>query len=66
MAAGNVVYARFPITIDSSAVADISVTTAFLTSIFPILTYDILHTELVFDTGSKTKATVVIIAQSIA
>lgn len=64
MAAGDIVFARFPITIDSGAVADSAVTTA-LAILFPILTYNLIHTELVFDSGTKSKATVVIIAQAI-
>ena len=64
MAAGDIVFARFPITLDSGAVADSAVTTA-LTTLFPIAVYDIVHTELVFDSGTKTKATVIIIAQAI-
>lgn len=64
MGAGDIVYARFPITIDSSAAADGAITTA-LANFFPIATYTLIHTELVFDTGSKTKATVVVIAQAI-
>ena len=62
MAAGDIVYARFPITIDSSASADVAVTTA-LTTLFLTATYTVIHTELVFDSGSKTKAVVVIIAR---
>ena len=65
MAAGDIVYARFPITIDSGAVADVALTTA-LTTLFPIATYDVIHTELIFNSGTKTKATAVIIAQAIA
>ena len=64
MAAGDIVFARFPITIDSSAAADVAITTA-LTTLFPIATFDVIHTELVFNDGTKTKATVVIIAQAI-
>ncbi len=65
MAAGDIVFARFPITIDSSAAADVAITTA-LTTLFPIATFDVIHTELVFNDGTKTKATVVIIAQAIS
>ena len=64
MAAGDIVYARFPITLDSSAAADSAVTTA-LTTLFPIANYTLVHTELVFDSGTKTKGTVVVIAQAI-
>ena len=64
MAAGDIVYARFPITLDSKAVADVAVTTA-LTTLFPVANYSLIHTELVFDEGTKTKGTVVIIAQAI-
>lgn len=64
MAAGDIVYARFPITIDSSASADVAITTA-LTTLFPIATYDVIHTQLIFDDGTRTKGTVVIIAQAI-
>jgi len=64
MAAGDIVYARFPITLDSSAVEDGALTTV-LAGLFPIATYDVIHTELVFNSGSKTKATAVIIAQAI-
>ncbi len=64
MVAGNIVFARFPITIDSSASADSAVTIA-LTNLFPIAEFTLVHTELVFNDGTKTKATVVIIAQSI-
>ena len=64
MAAGDIVYARFPITLDSEAVADSAVTTA-LTTLFPIAVYNLVHTELVFDSGTKTKGTVVVIAQAI-
>lgn len=65
MAAGDIVFARFPITIDSGAAADIAITTA-LTTLFPIATFDVIHTELVFNDGTKTKATAVIIAQAIS
>ena len=65
MTAGDIVFARFPITLDSGAAADMAVTIG-LTTLFPIATYDVIHTELVFDSGTKTKATVVIIAQAIA
>lgn len=65
MAAGDIVFARFPITIDSGAAADVAITTA-LTTLFPIATFDVIHTELVFNDGTKTKATVVIIAQAIS
>jgi len=64
MAAGDIVYARFPITLDSTAVADSAVTTA-LTTLFPIANYTLVHTELVFDSGTRTKGTVVVIAQAI-
>ena len=64
MAAGDIVYARFPITLDSSATADSAVTTA-LTTLFPVANYSLVHTEPVFDSGTKTKGTVVIIAQAI-
>jgi len=64
MAAGDIVFARFPITIDSSAVADSAVTTA-LTTLFPIAVYNLVHTEIIFDSGSRTKGTVVVIAQAI-
>ncbi len=64
MAAGDIVFARFPITIDSGAAADVAITTA-LTTLFPIATFDVIHTELVFNDGTKTKATAVIIAQAI-
>ena len=65
MAAGDIVFARFPITIDSGAAADVAITTA-LTTLFPIATFDVIHTELVFNDGTKTKATAVIIAQAIS
>lgn len=64
MAAGDIVYARFPITIDSGAVADTAVTTA-LSALFPIATYTLIHTELVFDEGTRTKAVAVVMAQAI-
>lgn len=64
MAAGDIVYARFPITLDSAAAADSAVTTA-LTTLFPIANYSLVHTEIVFDQGTKTKGTVVVIAQAI-
>ena len=64
MAAGDIVFARFPITIDPSASADSAVTTV-LAGLFPIATFSLIHTELVFASGTKTKATVVIIAQAI-
>lgn len=64
MAAGDIVFARFPITLDSSAAADVAVTTA-LTTLFPIAVYDVIHTELVFDSGTRTKGIVVVIAQAI-
>lgn len=64
MAAGDIVTATFPITIDSGAVASSAVTTQ-LAALFPIAVYDVIHTELVFDQGTKTKATVVVIAQAI-
>jgi len=64
MAAGDIVYARFPITLDSGASADGAVITA-LTTLFPVANYSLVHTELVFDSGTKTKGTVIIIAQAI-
>jgi len=65
MANGDIVFARFPITLDSGAIADTAITTA-LTTLFPVVTYNVVHTELVFDSGTKTKATVIIIAQDIS
>ena len=64
MAAGDIVYGRFPITLDSSAVADSALTTV-LAGLFPVANYSLVHTELVFNDGTKTKATVVVIAQAI-
>lgn len=65
MADGDIVTARFPITIDSNAVADVAVVTQ-LTALFPVATYTLIHTEIIFDQGTKTKATVVVVAQAIA
>ena len=63
MANGDIVFARFPLTIDSGASADVAVSTA-LTTLFPTATYTLIHTELVFDSGTKTKGVVVVIAQA--
>ena len=65
MAVGDIVYARFPITIDSSAAEDSSVNVV-LSTLFPVANYTLIHTELVFASGTTTKATVVIIAQEVA
>jgi len=65
MANGDIVSATFPLTVDPNAVASSSVTTQ-LTILFPVATYTLIHTEVIFDTGSKTKATVVVIAQDIS
>ena len=64
MAAGDIVTATFPLTVDSGAVASVAVATQ-LAALFPIAVYDVIHTELVFDQGTKTKATVIVIAQAI-
>ncbi len=65
MADGDIVTARFPITIDSGAVADVAVDTQ-LAALFPVATYTLIHTEIIFDQGTKTKGTVVVVAQAIA
>ena len=66
MAVGDIVFARFPITIDSGAVADTSLQTGLAALFAPLTTFDVIHTELVFDEGTRTKGTVIIIAQAIA
>ncbi len=64
MAAGDIVYARVPITLDSSAVADSAVTTA-LTTLFPIANYALIHTTVIPPIGTKTKGILVVVAQAI-
>ncbi len=64
MAAGDIVYARVPITVDADAAADVAVTTA-LTNLFPIAVYNLIHTTIIPPTGTKTKAVLVVAAQAI-
>lgn len=66
MAAGDIVYARVPITLDPDAVEDSAVNTV-LAGLFPILTYDVIHTSLekVTDTTGVAKAILVVVAQAI-
>ena len=64
MAAGDIVYARVPITVDVDAVEDVAVTTV-LDGLFPIANYDLIHTSLIPPTGTKTKAVLVVVAQAI-
>jgi len=64
MAAGDIVYARVPITLDSDAAADSAVTTA-LTTLFPIAVYNLIHTTIIPPTGTKTKGVLVVVAQAI-
>ena len=61
MVVGDIVYARFPIELDSSANKDTSLTIV-IAALFPSANYLVIHTEFVFDKGSKTKAVVIIIA----
>ena len=65
MTNGDIVYTRYPITIDSSADVDESLTIEYTNDFFPKANYNVIHTEIVFDEGSKTKATAIIIAQDI-
>ncbi len=65
MAAGDIVYARVPIDLDNSETADSAVTTV-LTGLFPILTYNLIHTNLIPPTGTKTKGLLVVVAQAVA
>jgi len=62
MVNGDIVFMRFPLTIDSSASADTAVTTV-ITGVINNLQYVNIHTELVFDKGTTTKATGVLIAR---
>ncbi len=64
MAAGDIVYARVPITLDVDSAADSAVQTA-LTTLFPILTYDVIHTTIIPPTGTQTKGILVVVAQAI-
>ena len=64
MAAGDIVYARVPISIDVDAVEDSPVTTV-LAGLFPIANYDLIHTSFIPPTGTKTKGVLVVVAQAI-
>ena len=64
MAAGDIVYARVPLTIDVNADADTAVTTV-LAGLFPIATYSLIHTSLIPPTGTQTKAVLVVVAQAV-
>lgn len=64
MAAGDIVYARVPITLDPDADADSTVTTA-LTTLFPIANYALVHVNVIPPTGTQTKGILVITAQAI-
>ena len=66
MTAGNIVYARFPIELDSSADADTALITPFANFKFlPITAFVHINTNIVFDSGTKTKGTVIITAQDL-
>lgn len=64
MAAGDIVYARVQIDVDISAVEDSAVNTV-LAGLFPIATYDVIHTTVIPPIGTKTKAVLVVVAQAI-
>ncbi len=64
MAAGDIVYARVPLDVDISSVEDSSVTTV-LAGLFPIATYDVIHTTIVPPRGTKVKAVLIVVAQAI-
>jgi hypothetical protein len=64
MAAGDIVYARVPLDVDISSAEDSSVTTV-LAGLFPIATYDVIHTTIIPPTGTKTKAVLIVVAQAI-
>ena len=64
MTAGDIVYARFPISIDVDSVEDAAVITV-LDGLFPSAVYDVIHTSLIPPRGTQTKAVVVVVAQAI-
>lgn len=64
MAAGDIVYARVPITIDNGAAADTALTTV-LPGLFPVANYALIHTTIIPPIGTKTKAVLVVVAQAI-
>jgi len=66
MAAGEIVLATSPITVDADGVADTAVIQAFASALFPIATYPLVHIQIIPPTGTKTKAVLVVSAQSVA
>lgn len=64
MAAGDIVYARVPIDVDSSGTEDSAITTV-LAGLFPVANYALIHTTIVPPIGTKTKAVLVVVAQAI-
>ena len=66
MAAGDIVFARVPITLDSTAVEDVAVTTV-LAGLFPIANYDLIHTSVtnVTGNGGRSKVVLLVVAQAI-
>ncbi len=64
MAAGDIVYARVPISVNADGTEDSAVTTV-LAGLFPIATYDLIHTTIIPPIGTKTKAVLVVVAQAI-
>ena len=66
MAAGDIVFARVPITLDSGGVEDVVLTTV-LDGLFPIANYDLIHTSVVNITGNsgKSKVVLLVVAQAI-
>lgn len=64
MAAGDIVYARVPIIVDSTGTEDSAVTTV-LDGLFPIATYDLIHATIIPPTGTQTQAVLVVVAQAI-
>jgi len=66
MANGEIHYARFPITLDSNAAIDSSVTLQ-LAAVFPLVEYDLMDTVIVPISGGSglSNAVMVVIARRI-
>lgn len=65
MAAGEIVFARTPIDLDIGSAKDTAVVQAFATALFPIAVYDVIHATIIPPIGTKTKAMLIVVAQSI-
>ena len=66
MAAGDIVYARVPITIDSGGTEDSAVTTV-LAGLFPVANYALVHTSVqnITGNGGRAKLVLIVVAQAI-